>query len=432
MKTKQRRPAKRGTHAKVRNRPLHKQVLLHPFSVMVLLCVGVLIAGSTLRSFAADYNVTATVPAALPSAPAVITSHSNGQHVNETPIVVSGTCPPATYVMLYRNGVFSGVAQCNSGSFQITTDMSAGSNVLVSKVFNVTNQEGPAATPVTVVYDYIASPPPSGRSSGAVPVTVGVNSIESSKYAQGEVVLVSASPTITGFAPPFSAITVAFHSEVTYCRTKANSVGYWSCTLDAVLDEGLHRVDIVAVTPEGKRLTFPSFYIRVVAGMASLRKPALTNPFIITGAYAHSAKGIRQTFSFDLAVTGGTSPYQLTIDWGDGNVTGMSHPRPSAFTIAHVYQKAGTYTVMVQGVDAKKQAALLQLGAVVKGADSVVDTGSIGPISGILSGIREWLWLVGPVYVFVILMVVSFWIGEQEGYRQLLARKRTPGKGQSK
>lgn len=430
MNTKKHSPAKRGARTKARRRPLHKQVLLHPFSIMVLLCVGVLIAGSTLRVFAIDYNVTATVPADLPSGPAVITSHTHEQHVSESPVTVSGTCPPSTYVALYRNGAFSGVSMCNGVTFQITTDVSIGANILYPKVFNLTNQEGPGGNSVTIFYDETLLPPPGSDDLPieSPPTTLAVDNVESSEYSGGAVTPTSINPTITGFAPPFSDITLAFHSEVTYCRTKANGIGFWSCTLDKALDIGVHRVDIVAVTPEGKRLVFPSFQIRVIRGMAGLKKPAPQDPFLITGKYVYSTKDIDQTFSFDLNVGGGAPPYQLTIDWGDGNVTGVAHPRESTLTIAHVYKKSGTYVVVVRGTDAEKQTALLQLSAAVKGSDSVVGTGSIGPIAGILSGLREWLWLVWPVYIFVILMVVSFWIGEQEGYRQLLARRRTPGK----
>src|SRR5882757_8230318 len=55
-----------------RARPLHKKILLHPFSVMVLLCVGVILAGSTYHGIAANYDVTATVQAPPATTPAVI------------------------------------------------------------------------------------------------------------------------------------------------------------------------------------------------------------------------------------------------------------------------------------------------------------------------------------------------------------------------
>ena len=104
------RPAKAAAGRKEvhRSRPLHKRILLHPFSVMVLLCAGVLILGSTFHGAADSYSVTAEVHAAPPTSSALITSLVDQQHLSGRPIAVDGTCPPSTYVKLYRSASFSG------------------------------------------------------------------------------------------------------------------------------------------------------------------------------------------------------------------------------------------------------------------------------------------------------------------------------------
>ena len=434
LKNKKASPAKkartssvtRKKRSAVRTRPLHKQVLLHPFSVMVLLCVGVLLAGSTFRGFAADYTTTATVPAPLPTVPAAITSHIDEEHVSAEPITVAGTCPSGSFVKLYRNGAFSGVAQCNPDlTFQILTSLAVGANVLDPKVYNFTDQEGPAGTPVTVFYDQITLPPPAPEEFPANPPTdLVIDNVETRNYVEGELRLTSITPTITGFAPPYSDITIAFHSEVTYCKTKANGNGYWRCTLNSALDEGVHRVEVVAVTRNGVRLSLPAFYIRVIRGLANIRRPAPEPPFVITGEYLYSTKRVDQTFAFDLGISGGTAPYALTVDWGDGTTTDITQRNQSALTISHVYKRSGNYVVLVRGVDAADQPAVLQLSAVVVAPNELAGGGATSSSGGLTGGLRQWVWIVWPVYILVTLMVVSFWIGEQEGYRQLRLRHR--------
>lgn len=146
-------------------RPFHKRLALHPFSIFVLVCVGVLLVASTWRASADTIDVSAKVAAPLPTAPAVITSPQDQQHVTEATIAVIGTCPDNTYVKLYRGGAFSGVAQCESGHFTIQTSLSVGANQLQARVYNITNDEGPVSPPITVYYDPTTPTPAPNTSS---------------------------------------------------------------------------------------------------------------------------------------------------------------------------------------------------------------------------------------------------------------------------
>lgn len=138
---------------------------------MVLLCVGVLLAGLTFHGSADSYVVNAVVPAALPSGPATITAPADQAHFTSKPIAVSGTCPENTYVKLLRNGVLSGIANCAVGqtTFQIDSDLFPGANTLLAQVYNITDQAGPASSPITVFYD--VPTPASNTGSSAVSVT---------------------------------------------------------------------------------------------------------------------------------------------------------------------------------------------------------------------------------------------------------------------
>lgn len=103
------------------NRPIHKRILLHPLTILVLLCITVFVGSLTYKSLADSYDVTAEVVAPILTQGAVITSPTDGQTLNTSPITVSGTCPNYAYVTLNDNNLFSGSAVCVNGSFQIDT-----------------------------------------------------------------------------------------------------------------------------------------------------------------------------------------------------------------------------------------------------------------------------------------------------------------------
>src|SRR5690348_9184749 len=104
-----------------RRRPVHKRILLHPISGFVLLCAGVLVAGSTFPGLAISYDVTAKVSAPALTQPAVMAPQVDQQHVSDSAYTVLGSCPDKSYVNLYREGTYSGTAICSSNVFSIQT-----------------------------------------------------------------------------------------------------------------------------------------------------------------------------------------------------------------------------------------------------------------------------------------------------------------------
>jgi hypothetical protein len=416
MKTKTGRPAKRAKRPavtpkkSVRSRPVHKKLLLHPITAFVLLCVGVLVAGSTFTGWAESYDVTARVHAPLLTQAAVITNPTNGQRFNQKTVNIEGECPSDSYVKLYRGSAFGGVTLCDSGRFTIQTDLSTGQNDLKVRAFNLTDDEGPESPPVQAFYNLPEAP-------AQLPTSLRVSTVEEGSYRSGNVAEVSSRPTLTGLAPPFSDITVTFYSEPSVCKTKADAKGVWACTLGKELPDGIHHVEITAVTPEGETLTFPRFEISVVQHL----------PFRIDSEYAYQSHEENQAFSWELGISGGTPPYEFHIDWGDGSTERIVRHDRTAFTISHSYGSPVSlqknYVVLVTATDAKKRQATFQLTAAVKGSIIPV-SGGTNNITAMMDGIRRWIWVVWPVYIGVVLMAVSFWIGEREAYQRFLLRSK--------
>jgi hypothetical protein len=118
-------------------------------------------------------------------------------------------------------------------------------------------------------------------------------------------------------------------------------------------------------------------------------------------------------------IVGGTGPYAISWDWGDGETTLQSQLVDGPVTNSHAYKRAGTYRVIVRVTDAQNNAAFMQLVTVVNGpAEKLGTTGGngLGSLSGVL--IAAW-----PLYILAGLMVLFFWLGERrEAHKQRKAQ----------
>lgn len=150
---------KRAKLAVKRARPIHHRIVLHPISVFTLLCVGVFIVSWTYRANADSYVVTAKVAAPALTSTATIDSPTDGTVFKISSTSVNGTCPPSSYVVLYRNAAMSGAAVCSSGTYTIQTSLYPNSNILKVQDFNITDDPGPSTPTITVIYDAPIIPP---------------------------------------------------------------------------------------------------------------------------------------------------------------------------------------------------------------------------------------------------------------------------------
>lgn len=229
-----------------------------------------------------------------------------------------------TYVKLYRNDFFSGVAQCEDGHFTIQTSLSLGANQLRVQVYNVTNDEGPASSPITVYYDQHVTGP-------SVP---GGQSI----------------PTANPSSP------------------------------------------------------------NAPAGAGS-------PPLSITGDYNYQLHYANELFTWKLQAVGGTGLYRITIDWGDGQTTNFES-KDGVLQLSHAYSRGGNYQPVIQVTDERGSGATLQLSAVVK--DWPVVATNTSPF---LTEIQRYMGILWPAYLVILLMLVSFWLGELEIVHYIWADK---------
>jgi hypothetical protein len=322
---------------------LHRRILKHPFSILVLLCIGVFLVGSTFQGRAESFDVTATVPAEPLTQPAIITSPQDGQHLSAQQILVSGTCPDKSYVELYWQDQYAGVSHCESLAFSIPIMLTPGANKLQVRVFNITNSEGPTSPPITVYYDVPIPPAPQNPGGGSTPSTPGGTSGTGGTTPSGNPVQSGPHPNGTGVEP-----------------------------------------------------------LRVVSD------------------YRYQTRFVGEPWQWEFNIAGGVAPYKVTIDWGDQQITTIERTDNLPFQITHTFNSPGTFQPLVTVTDSTGRETILQLLAIVQARQQLTQTLKLSP----LDEFKQYLWLIWPVYVIILLLALSFWLGEQEA----LKRRRSHSK----
>lgn len=165
-------------------------------------------------------------------------------------------------------------------------------------------------------------------------------------------------------------------------------------------------------------------------GNSTSPPPSKAAPLLLKTAFVYKGYYLNQEVDWPLEVSGGTPPYALNVDWGDSHNSIISRPAAGQFYISHTYQSTGndngSFTIKVQTSDAAGNYTYMQFFVIVTQKDSgKINTGSANIFSKgppTLGGLHDWVWAAWPVYGAVSLMVLSFWLGEQEEF--ILLKKR--------
>ncbi len=325
-----------------RTYPVHKRLMLHPLSLFVFLCTGVLMAGYTYHVVAATI-ISSTIQAPALTKGATVSAPASSTTFSSPTLNVSGSCPPSSYVTLNVNGAFNGVGLCGSQqTYDIAGSLYAGTNTLTVQAYNQTDQKGPSTDSVQVAY----TPPAQTKADLATPSP--------------------AAAAATGDAPLLLTSDFNFHTFTT-----------------------------------------------------------------------------EKAFDWTLDLEGGTPPYNVHVEWGDGTTSDFRFPGDPVFNIHHQFKDSGYYPVVVHSVDAAGQKHIMQLAALITGSDGrasfLAPTAGSSSGSGTLAGKSmgrtgsvvvshattvKWLLIAWPFYIIVALMTVSFWLGERREYELIRPVRR--------
>jgi hypothetical protein len=121
-----------------------------------------------------------------------------------------------------------------------------------------------------------------------------------------------------------------------------------------------------------------------------------------------------QMLNVPVSIIGGLPPYAVNVQWGDAGSKSIPRANNLTFNASHVYKKPGTYQITLQATDSQDRVAFLVVAAIVNGQPSpIATTTKKTPVNKLLV-----LW---PMYVSVITLVISFWLGEMREKRVLKA-----------
>lgn len=142
---------------------------------------------------------------------------------------------------------------------------------------------------------------------------------------------------------------------------------------------------------------------------------------MLTSNFARMGANPGQTLNWPIILTGGSGPYALSVDWGDGKPLLL---RSIAFAgnlnIDHVYDRPGVYRVIVKATDANGSTAYLQLVGVANGSST--SGGTAGNTKEKVITITKTQILLWPSIVAIPLILLTFWIGRR--YELVSLRKR--------
>lgn len=134
----------------------------------------------------------------------------------------------------------------------------------------------------------------------------------------------------------------------------------------------------------------------------------------LTSSYGRRSAAAGTTLSWPLQLSGGTGPYAMSIDWGDGTKPDLkSQALAGVVTISHIYKNAGIYSVNIKVTDVNGVTAFLQVVAVANGkVDSSTAGGTNNADNGSKTVIRpEILWV--PTIIALVLLIPSYWLGRR-------------------
>ncbi len=172
-----------------------------------------------------------------------------------------------------------------------------------------------------------------------------------------------------------------------------------------------------ASNPAPAKSSPAGFSVNSTSPAAAVATPSL--PLTLSTQFAIRGYYVGQSTSWQLDIAGGSAPYALAVDWGDGTTGIVSQGSDGLVHLTHTYQKPGayrgSYVVKFTVTDAAGNQTYLQLLVVVNSRQQSPVIGSSGSGgssfgSGVLHSLRNYIW---PSYGLVVLMLASFWLGER-------------------
>jgi hypothetical protein len=133
----------------------------------------------------------------------------------------------------------------------------------------------------------------------------------------------------------------------------------------------------------------------------------------LTSPYAERGAPPGTELDWPVLLSGGTGPYAISVDWGDGSSPDLlSVSTSGTINLKHIYKVAGIYNIIIKATDKNGDTAFLQLVGQGTGA---VQSNSKGGSNTIIE--KEVIWW--PGLASIPLVIAAFWLGRRQERRSL-------------
>jgi len=129
----------------------------------------------------------------------------------------------------------------------------------------------------------------------------------------------------------------------------------------------------------------------------------------LTSDFARKGTDPGQTLEWPVSLSGGTGPYAISVDWGDGKAPDLSSQEfPGVITLKHIYDSAGTYNILIKATDKNGETAYLQLVGVANGKATTQNANLSNSKTIVIVKVLWW-----PAAVAIPLIITTFWLGRR-------------------
>ena len=156
----------------------------------------------------------------------------------------------------------------------------------------------------------------------------------------------------------------------------------------------------------------------------SIEEGTIESPFFIATDKFFKANLDMQRMDWTFNIIGGTQPFDIKVDWGDGGSSKLENLLGNTFSVSHVYAKSSEtreyYPMQVKAASSDERIATLQVFNILNYTDSI--GGNIGgslptggtsfPKETAIEKLQEHLKYAWPAYSAITLMAISFWLGQ--------------------
>jgi hypothetical protein len=206
--------------------------------------------------------------------------------------------------------------------------------------------------------------------------------------------------TVSGICP--SGLLIKIFDNNVFVGSTICISGSYSLQIDLFSD----RNDLVATDYDSLSQSGPSSST-VTVEFNSAQFTQFGNHVTLSSAYAEKGAPPGSQISWPVLLSGGTSPYAISVDWGDGTAPELiSRSTIGTINITHTYKSAGVYSVIIKATDKNGEEAFLQLVGQATGAVQHNDKAALNNNQIIEKQIIWW-----PALLIVPLSLIAFWLG---------------------